>query len=404
MCDSPRNLQSYLRIMTGAEETNSNTAGEHRALRLLFIASEDRPFLSHRLPMARAARNAGFDVHAAAQATDVADAIRAEGFVFHPILFRRGGRSPISALKTIWAIRAVERRIDPVLIHHSGLQCCVLGGIAAITRSTPQINALTGLGYTFTSGSRGARAAKFVIAPLLRWLLNRNISIALVQNPDDRTALESLGISRDRIALIPGSGVDTDSLTPLLEPDGPITVGFAGRLLNDKGIRALVTAHGILQARGLNTRLLIAGEPDPANPASVSLEEAKRWNEQPGITWLGQVKDITSLWRRSHIAALPSHREGLPKSLLEAAACGRPMVATDAPGCREIVIAGETGLLVPIEDPQALAHAIAELAASKDLRLRYGKAARQLVVEKMSAQAIGAATVALYEEQLQRAR
>ena len=191
-------------------------------------------------------------------------------------------------------------------------------------------------------------------------------------------------------------------LKPLPEPDGPVTVGLAGRLLTDKGIRALVAAQRILRARGADINLLIAGEPDPANPASVSREEAREWCNEPGITWLGHVEDITSLWRRSHIAALPSHREGLPKSLLEAAASGRPLIAADAPGCREIVVHERTGLLVPIEDPPALADAIEKLALSKELRADYGAAARQLVVEKMSAQSIGAATVALYETCLQQ--
>ncbi len=354
--------------------------------------------------MARAAREAGFDVHVATNVTAHADAIRAEGFSLHPIPFHRGGLALAPALRTIGAIRALERRIDPAIIHHSGLQCCVLGGLAAAGRNTPQINALTGLGYVFTSPALGARSVRLAVSILLRFLLNRNNSVVLVQNPDDRTSLEAVGIRKGNIALIPGSGVDTDALTPLPEPDGPITVGFAGRLLTDKGIRALVAAHGILQTRGLNTRLLIAGDPDPANPASVSLQEAQEWNARPGITWLGHVQDITSLWRSSHIAALPSHREGLPKSLLEAAACGRPLIAADAPGSREIVISGQTGLLVPIEDPQALADAIGELVTSQELRMRYGTAARQLVVDKMSAQAIGAAVVALYEEQLRRVR
>lgn len=371
---------------------------------LMYLASEDRAFVSHRLPMALAARDAGFDVHVATNVTDHAAAIRAEGFKLHPIPFHRGGRSPVSALRTIGAIRTLERRIDPAIIHHSGLQCCILGGLAAAGRPAPQINALTGLGYVFTSRSLGARSVKLAVSVLLKSLLNRNNSIALVQNRDDRASLEALGIYKDNIALIPGSGVDTDALTPLPEPDGPVTVGFAGRLLTDKGIRALVAAHEILRTRGLNTRLLIAGDPDPANPASVSLQEAQQWSARLGITWLGHVEDITSLWRNSHIAALPSHREGLPKSLLEAAACGRPLIAADAPGSREIVIAGQTGLLVPIEDPQALADAISDLAASQELRARYGAAARQLVVEKMSAQAVGAAVVALYEEQLRHAR
>src|SRR5262249_27416646 len=149
--------------------------------------------------------------------------------------------------------------------------------------------------------------------------LNRAHARALVQNPDDWATLEEIGIREDRLALIPGSGVDTDLLRPLPEPEGPITVGFAGRLLTDKGIRALVAAHRLLRRRGFDIRLLIAGAPDPANPASVTKAEAEAWGREPGITWLGQLNDIETLWQRCHIAALPSHREGLPKSLLEAA-------------------------------------------------------------------------------------
>ena len=195
---------------------------------------------------------------------------------------------------------------------------------------------------------------------LLPWLLNSRHSLVLVQNPDDRTVLETLGIERKRIFLIPGSGVDTDVLEPLPDPEGPITAGFAGRLLTDKGIRALVAAHGILRDQGHNINLMIAGNPDPANPASVSLAEAQAWGRLPGITWLGHIGDIRSLWRRCHIAVLPSHREGLPMSLLEAAAFGKPMIATDAPGCREIVIDGQTGLLVPMGDADAMASAVTQ--------------------------------------------
>jgi glycosyltransferase involved in cell wall biosynthesis len=143
---------------------------------------------------------------------------------------------------------------------------------------------------------------------------------------------------------------------------------------------------------------LIAGTPDPANPASVSEGEAAGWNAEPGITWLGHVSDIAALWARAHIAVLPSRREGLPKSLLEAAACGRPLVASDVPGCREIVRPGETGLLVPFDDDAALADAIATLANSAELRARYGAAARRLAVERFSAEAIGAQTVDLYRQ------
>jgi glycosyltransferase involved in cell wall biosynthesis len=369
---------------------------------LLYVETEERAFLSHRLPMARAARNAGFDVHVAASAGSNSEAIRTEGFTLHPMPFRRGGLSPFGAISTIRTLRQIKRKLSPAIVHHVGMQMCVLGGVSSLGITTPQVNAMTGLGYAFTSTTAKALLLRVVIAIALRFLLNREHVVFLVQNPDDRAALETIGIDPRRLARIPGSGVDTDKLMPMPEPNGPITVGFAGRLLTAKGIRSLVAAYRLLRAQGLDVRLLIAGDPDPANPDSVRLEEAQQWNSEPGITWLGHVEDIAALWRRCHIAALPSHREGLPKSLLEAAACGRPLVATDAPGCREIVIPGQTGLLVPIEDPQALADAIGKLAASQEMRMRYGAAARQLVVEKMSAHSIGAAIVALYEDQLQR--
>lgn len=371
--------------------------------KLLYVVTEDKAFLSHRLPMARAARDAGFDVHVATSVGSHADAIRAEGFTVHPIPLRRGGLSPLGAISTIRALRKIKRELSPAIVHHVGMQICVLGGVSSLGMTTPQINAMTGLGYAFTSTTPRALVLRIVIAIALRFLLNRDHAVFLVQNPDDRAALETIGIDPHRLARIPGSGVDTDRLIPLPEPDGPLTVGFAGRLLTSKGIRALVAAHRLLRTRGMDIQLRIAGDPDPANPDSVALDEARQWNNEPGITWLGHVADITTLWRDCHIAALPSHREGLPKSLLEAAACGRPLVATDAPGCREIAIPRQTGLLVPIENPQALADAIGELASSRELRAQYGAGARQLVVETMSAQAIGAATVDLYREQIARA-
>ena len=200
--------------------------------------------------------------------------------------------------------------------------------------------------------------------------------------------------------LIPGSGVDTNRFTPIPEPDGPPTFGFVGRLLNDKGIRTLLAAHRLLRARMPEARLLIAGTPDPANPASVTEAEAKSWNEQPGVAWLGHVDDIACLWAQAHVAILPSRREGLPLSLMEAAACGRAMIASDVPGCREIVIHEETGLLFPVDDAPALAEAMARLAADPQLRARCATAARRLVCEKFAAGIIGHQIVTLYRQLL----
>jgi glycosyltransferase involved in cell wall biosynthesis len=381
--------------MTSSDTKSSDTKSSRR---LLYVANEDWAFLLNRLPMARAARKAGFEVHVATSVSDGADAIEAEGFILHPIPLKRGGISPLTAIPVVLALRRIAGRIKPDLVHHSGLQCCVYGSIAALGRKYPQVNAMTGLGYVFTSQTLRTRMLRAILKWLLPPLLDRPGDIVLVQNPDDRAALTDLGISEARIVLIPGSGVDTEALQPLPEPDGPITYGFAGRLLTDKGILALVAAHCIVRGQGLEANLIIAGSPDPANPASVSLQEVNEWAARPGITWLGHIKDISSLWRQCHFAILPSHREGLPGSLMEAAACGRAMIATDAPGCREIAIQDQTGLLVPIEDPKALAQAITKLAASRELRARYGDAARQLVVSKLSAHIIGSSIVRLYNK------
>jgi len=368
--------------------------------RLLFVVSEDWYFISHRLPMARAARDAGFEVHVATNITAHRDAIAREGFAVHPIPFARGRLSPLASLATIRALRRLHKSVAPAIVHHVALQAAVLGSIAALGRPAARVNALTGLGYTFTSDSAKARIARAIIAPALRLLLDRNGVVSLVQNVDDRAALTSIGISRTRTALIRGSGVDVTQLKPLAEPPPPFTAAFVGRLLDDKGIHALIAAHRLLRAKGMNIRLLIAGTPDPANPTSVSETEAASWNNEPGIAWLGHVADISELWAKAHIAVLPSRREGLPLSLLEAAACQRAMIASDVPGCREIVIHENSGLLFPVDDAHALAEAITQLVVAPDLRRRYAAAARTLAVENFSADVIGRNIVELYRKML----
>jgi glycosyltransferase involved in cell wall biosynthesis len=181
-----------------------------------------------------------------------------------------------------------------------------------------------------------------------------------------------------------------------------VTVAFVGRLLEDKGLRSLIAAHDLLTQRGVPVRLLIAGQGDPANPASIPDAEIASWKRKPYIQVLGHVTDIGTVWAGAHIAVLPSRREGLPKSLLEAAACGRPIVATDVPGCREITRAGVNGLLVPPDDPAALADAIGQLVRDPALRRRFGEAGRRLVMEEFSSDRIGRQTVALYDHLLGR--
>jgi glycosyltransferase involved in cell wall biosynthesis len=363
--------------------------------KILYLVSEDWYFVSHRLPMARAARGAGYEVHVATHIENCAGQIESEGFHLHPIQWRRGSMNPFRFLRAIMETRRLYKNIRPDLVHHVALVPTVIGSAAALGLPLARLNALAGLGFVFTSATTKARFARTIANPLLGWLLRRPHTAVLVQNLDDRAMVAQLGVPQECIALIPGSGVDVNSLTPLPEPDGPFTIGFVGRLLDDKGVRVLVRAHEILTERGLAVRMLLAGAPDPSNPASIPDQVLAGWRKLPNLVLLGHV-EVRTVWAQAHVAILPSRREGLPKSLLEAAACGRPLIATDVPGCREIARPGVNALLVPSDDPAALANAIETLMQDRDLRLRFGQASRQLAVNEFSSARIGREIVALY--------
>lgn len=372
------------------------------APRLIYLVSEDWYFLSHRLPMAQAAQRAGYDVHVATAVGDGAAAIESLGFALHPLRWRRGSMNPLDFLSIVRQVRRLYRRLRPDLVHHVALEPVVIGSLAATGLPMQRLNALAGLGFAFTSTSGKARIARALLTRLLRLALGHPHSAVLVQNPDDRANVAALGAPAERIFLIPGSGVDADLLQPLPEPAGPITAAFVGRLLDDKGVRTLVAAHALLAERGTPVRVLLAGDADPANPASIPQAEIGSWHGRPGLVPLGHVPDIREVWAAAHMAVLPSRREGLPKSLLEAAACGRPIVASDVVGCREIARPGVNALLVPADDPVALAEAMAVLAADADLRAKFGQAGRELVTADFSARQIGAKTVELYDRLLGR--
>jgi glycosyltransferase involved in cell wall biosynthesis len=373
------------------------------APRILYVVTEDWYFLSHRLPMARAARQAGYQVHVATRLKDGNAAIEAEGFVPHPLHWSRGSLSPIGSVSAIVALRRLIRELEPAILHNIALKPVLLGTTASLRRpDTAVVNSLTGLGSLFIGEAHVSRATRSLVGAALRGLLQRKPGATVVQNPDDRAFVIGLGVPAERVVLIPGSGVDTEKLTPLPEPGPPITAAYVGRMLADKGVTTLVEAFARLGKSGNPLQLLLAGDCDRENPGSLVPEQLREFASLYGIHWLGHVADIKQVWARAHFAVLASRREGLPKSLLEAAACGRPMVATDAPGCREIAIEGETALTVPVDDAAALADAMAKMAADAEMRRRFGADARRLVESKFSADAIGRETVALYDRLIGR--
>ncbi len=376
--------------------------------RLLFLVTEDWFFRSHRLPMARAAQAAGFEVHVATHVTDAdhRHAIAAEGFTLHPMPSWRRSLKPWHALAQIRRIRALYHDLRPDIVHHIAIMPVLLGSIAAEAAPVGgTVNSLTGLGYIFTSQDWRARLLRPFVGLGMRMLLNREHAVTVVQNEDDRQELVALGLVRaDHTALIRGSGVDIDHFTPILEPHNPpFVAAYVGRMLEDKGVAALVDAHRRLRDHEPPVRLILAGAPDPKNPSSIDADRLRAWDAEPGIEWWGQVDDVRRVWAECHVAVLPSRREGLPKSLMEAAACGRALVATDVPGCREVVQDGHNGLLVPPDDPVALAAALSRLAKDPANRRRLAANSRGMVVGQLCETAVTADIQALYRARLAKA-
>lgn len=369
-------------------------------MKLLFFVTEDWYFCSHRLPIARAARDAGFEVVVATHVGTYGDTITREGFRLIPLQMRRRSKNPLRELAAVLEIVNIYRRERPDLVHHVALKPVLYGALAArITGAPAVVNALAGLGYVFSSNESRARVLKLLVRAAFRVLLNRRNSVVLLQNPDDqRMLIESKTILPARTALIRGSGVDTRRFRPSELVDGPIMVTLVARMLRDKGILEFVEASKLLRQQGIQFRAVLVGIPDPDNPTSIPASQLEAWQAEGLVEWWGQNDDIPRVWAQSHISVLPSsYGEGVPMSLIEAAACGRPIITTDMPGCREIVQHEENGLLVPVRDSRALADAICRLIENPDLRRQMGLEGRKLVEREFAESIVVTQTLNLYQ-------
>jgi glycosyltransferase involved in cell wall biosynthesis len=367
-------------------------ANTSSAPKLLFLVTEDWYFCSHRLPVARAARDGGYAVTVATRVREHGEAIRAEGFALVPLGWKRRGDGMLGHLRALWDIIRLYHRDRPDVLYHVALKPALFGGIAArlaFLRHKPVIvSAIMGLGTSAATTWR-----KQALGWALR--LAAGGGAVIVQNPEDRTALIGFGFAPQRITLIRGSGVDTRHFAALPEPEG-CTVALVGRMLRSKGVPDAVAAVRALRAEGLAVELLLAGAADPDSRDSLSDTELAALAREPCVEWLGHVADVRDVWGRAAIALLPSsYGEGLPKALLEAASCGRPIVASDMPGCRDVVVQGETGLLVPPHDVAALATAIRILVNDRDRRTRMGAAGRAHVISEFAEETVAEQTMAL---------
>ncbi len=368
--------------------------------RLLLVVSEDWYFLSHRLPLALAVKKMGMEVYVACRVGEHGDVIRSHGLQLIPIHMNRSGLHPLKELATLWELFQIYRKIRPDIIHHVALKPSLYGSMVARGLRFPNVvNALAGLGHVFMASDLKHRMIRSILGPLLRWAFKCPTTRMVFQNPDDRDVFVSNGfIKLDQTRLIKGSGVDTDIFSP--KPSKrifPPMVVLVGRMLWTKGVGEFVEAAKILK-KERQLDLVLVGDPDPLNPASIPMVDIETWEREKRISYWGRREDIPDILNMATISVLPSYREGLPKSLIESAACGLPLVAFDRPGSREIVAHGKNGVLVPFGNIEELASAIAYLLDNPSTAEKMGRVGRARVMTEFSQKNIVNQTLRVYGE------
>ncbi len=372
--------------------------------RLLYVVNIPRFFVSHRLALARAAQAAGYEVHVATAGEDAANLarIRDAGLELHPIPLEQHGRRPVAELRTLAALISLYRRLAPDLIHHVTIKPVLYGGIAArVTRRRAVVAAMSGLGRTFRDDGGRPRPPGLPLMLAMRFALPARSTHVLVQNPDDLALLSDLRIaSEGHASIIPGSGVDLGRFPATPQPQGLPSVLYSGRLMRQKGLLSFVEVARRLAG---SAQFVVAGYSELGSPDAVPVEQLEQWADEGLIDWIGPRDDMPSVLARTSIVMLPTvYGEGVPKALIEAAACARPIVTTDTPGCRDICIDGVNGLLVQPGSIDGLEHAIRRLIDDPALRERMGSEGRRLVEEHFGLELVVAQTLGLYADLLTR--
>ena len=367
--------------------------------RLLFVVNVGWFFLSHRLALAIAAAR-DYEVHVACGIENPAEAekIRMHGLQFHRLDLVRSSLSPMGALRVMWQLREVIALVRPDIVHLVAVKTVLLGGLVARFMRVPRvICAFSGLGAAFTARTWASRIAQRMLLRLYRLALGGKGAIAIFQNDEDRCVFTSANaISVQRTVVIRGVGVDLTEFPVTPEPTGTPVVVLATRMLRDKGVVEFAGAARRLLSAGIKATFVLAGAPDPANPSSLTAAELIELASVPGMEWRGHVSNMPALLASASIVCLPSYREGLPKVLVEAASAGRAIVATNVPGCRDVVVDGKTGLLVPPRDVVSLADALRSLIECREARSRMGANGRELMERFFDERDVIASVLQLY--------
>lgn len=383
---------------------NDAASNESPPVKVLLFANTEWYLFNFRESLARALREAGHDVLLVSPPGPYGKKLRDLGYRWEPAPMVRRSLNPLRELALVHWLRALIAREQVDLVHGFTIKCAVYGSIAArLARAPARVNAVAGMGYVFISNAPRALVLRPIIRSLFRYALGGEGARLILQNPDDAAMfVHARLVNPSNVRLIPGSGVDCSRFTPADPPaevrQGRFRVVLPARLLWDKGLAEYVEAARLLRQRGTPVDFFLAGVPDAGNPAAVPEEVVRSWVEDGLIQWLGHVSDMPRLFRSIDCVVLPSYREGLPKGLIEAAACALPLVTTDVPGCRQVVTDGVDGLLVPVKNGEALAEAITRLQADPDLRRRLGEAARQKALTEFEERSVIERTIAVYRE------
>lgn len=369
--------------------------------RLLFVVTEDWFFVSHFIGFARAAIRDGFSVGVVTRLGPSRALLEAEGFTLYPLDGARGSVAPGAALREVAAIRAAIADFAPDIVHLIALRAIVLGRVAGFGMGLKGlVLAPTGLGYLFSKRSRLHRTVRSSLKRLIRWSLAVGRARLLVENHDDPVKL-GVGLKHPALTVIGGAGIDPEQFAATPEPPAPpVRFAIVARMLRAKGIAEAVSAFAAAREVNEGIELHLYGDIDAANPTSFTRAEMADFVSSPGVFWHGFERDIASLWHDNHVALLLTVREGMPRTLAEAAACARPIIATDVPGCREIVLHEINGLRVPLGDKAAATDAILAMARRDDLRQEMGRRSRELFESRFTLQSVTRAVLDVYAELL----
>jgi glycosyltransferase involved in cell wall biosynthesis len=367
-------------------------------VKILLFANTSWYLYNFRLPLAEALRSAGHEVILVSPSDDYSQKLTDAGFMWIDFPLSRKGRNPFFEVVTLFRLITLYRNAKPDLVHHFTIKCVVYGSLAARwTGIKSVINAITGLGYVFIGNSKSQTILRWLIILLYRFSLKG--TRVVFQNEDDlRQFLEYTLVDRDQSEIIRGSGVDIQRFTVSPFPEGMPVVVLPARMLWDKGVAEFVSAARQLRKEGIIARFILAGDTDDDNPAAVPNKTLKGWQKEGIVEWMGWQSDMPSVYATSTIVCLPSYREGLPKTLIEAAACGRPLIATDVPGCREVIIPGKTGLLSVVRDVETLTNCLRTMIQDRDSWYRMGQEARKLAEDEFSTGRIINETMQIYSK------